>query len=537
MRLLCALYVDVDPLEKTRLIEYTRLWSGARTQTTPQHTFSDISDMGDIKAAVFQAMQDSCQKGAQEEYQPDATEQLSLPQMERRSLHIAHLASASLDTAALLANFGILTLGNAEESQEVGTVCELAVDALEMKSDSILGTETKDLSTPMQVVVSCQIKACHLLAQLFDMRVNRRMTKLLEAYEGHFEEPQDKQARFKEVQDAVFNKPVISAAVADGSTRGDFVASLLALTATADEELSQCVFTLLFRHMTQKSTFIREVKQARILVLPEAVKVYHTVQAHIKRLNTLKNGVSLKSTEAIQSTFQILRSLCALCTAEAESHQLNVILHEYWGHQSELDDEDEQGFTADVVAKHQDVLRNLDAHSVVLGLLQLPLERIPCPGELDTVSDEERKRLFQTCYDFLRVFCKGNTTNQEIVFSQTELFFAHVGIAKLDVASTIAESVRDNRELSAQVNEKILRKFVQTIVRYGKRARWLHFLETFVVVNGRPLKRNQDMIMRLLLQEEDEVVLELDGDQEGEREGDKSRASLMMEREHEVNRT
>ena len=80
-------------------------------------------------------------------------------------------------------------------------------------------------------------------------------------------------------------------------------------------------------------------------------------------------------------------------------------------------------------AEEDQVLRNLDAHSVVLGLLRLPLERIPNPGQLDSVSDEERKNLFQTCYEFLRVFCKSNTTNQEIIFSQTELFFAHVGIA------------------------------------------------------------------------------------------------------------
>ena len=78
----------------------------------------------------------------------------------------------------------------------------------------------------------------------------------------------------------------------------------------------------------------------------------------------------------------------------------------------------------------------------------------------------------------MRHFCDyGHRTNQSIVFDQLPLFIRHVGVTGLNVADTIACSIRNNRVLAAQINEKVPRFFVQAIARYGKRARWLKFLE------------------------------------------------------------
>lgn len=48
-----------------------------------------------------------------------------------------------------------------------------------------------------------------------------------------------------------------------------------------------------------------------------------------------------------------------------------------------------------------------------------------------------------------------------------------------------------------KVPPDFLRFLVHCIVMYGKRARWLDFLSTFVMVNGRPLKGNQAALLSL----------------------------------------
>ena len=61
-----------------------------------------------------------------------------------------------------------------------------------------------------------------------------------------------------------------------------------------------------------------------------------------------------------------------------------------------------------------------------------------------------------------------------------------------------------------------------------------------MIVQDRPIKRNQDMVVRTILEQEqscEESVLELDGDQGGsgelsEREGSLKRYQLMINKEH-----
>ena len=106
---------------------------------------------------------------------------------------------------------------------------------------------------------------------------------------------------------------------------------------------------------------------------------------------------------------------------------------------------------------------------------------------------------------------------QDLVFAHMDLFFSHVGTEGLDVANTIAETARGNRALAAQVHESgsidscvairqvlftsivVFRTFIQSIVKFGKQPKWLKFLDAFVVVEGRPLKRNQTLVLKLVL--------------------------------------
>eukprot|EP00294_Goniomonas_avonlea_P006440 CAMPEP_0114565652 /NCGR_PEP_ID=MMETSP0114-20121206/14430_1 /TAXON_ID=31324 /ORGANISM="Goniomonas sp, Strain m" /LENGTH=250 /DNA_ID=CAMNT_0001751925 /DNA_START=1 /DNA_END=750 /DNA_ORIENTATION=+ len=106
-----------------------------------------------------------------------------------------------------------------------------------------------------------------------------------------------------------------------------------------------------------------------------------------------------------------------------------------------------------------------------------------------------------------------------------------MGIVGLNVADTITAAVRGNREFCAQMNEKVLRHFVAMIVERGRHARFLRFLDSLVFVEGEPMKRNQDLVLRLVLDERSSVI-DIDGDRISETGQRTSRLELLLSGEH-----
>lgn len=95
------------------------------------------------------------------------------------------------------------------------------------------------------------------------------------------------------------------------------------------------------------------------------------------------------------------------------------------------------GHSQHVVRQYQDLLRNVGSYTSILTILKLPLPRTSIPNALDAPEDPERCALFQKCYSFLSVFCAKHPVNQELVFSNVDLFFSHVGTEGLDVAGAL----------------------------------------------------------------------------------------------------
>jgi len=85
-----------------------------------------------------------------------------------------------------------------------------------------------------------------------------------------------------------------------------------------------------------------------------------------------------------------------------------------------------------------------------------------------------------------------------------------MGVEKLNVADTISEIVADNMALCAQTPEDFLRHFIFCLKVWGRRARWLSFFQYFILVRGSPVKRNQDLLLRLLMEDVDILDLSCD---------------------------
>lgn len=107
-------------------------------------------------------------------------------------------------------------------------------------------------------------------------------------------------------------------------------------------------------------------------------------------------------------------------------------------------------------------------------------------------------RFVDSCYKYLCAFCEQNRENQQACYTQRSVFLDHVSINGLCAPDCITAVYKDNATLCSKVSEKLVRKFISAIVKYGKIAKWLLVVKTFLTVNGRPIKRAQDLILKLL---------------------------------------
>ena len=186
---------------------------------------------------------------------------------------------------------------------------------------------------------------------------------------------------------------------------------------------------------------------------------------------------------------------------------------------------------------------NRELDEPVCDLLRLHLERDTSArdgGEIDAdpAVNEKRREMFQACYDFLKRLCEHKHSRaQEKLFPLIHTFSDHMGIKDLNVADTLSAVVRNNASLCAQVPESLYEHFIHSILTWGRKPRWLSFFEVFISVNGTISKRNQDKILRLMMEESS--LLDLDCDYtdtnflspKDERYG-KKRLDLMIIRDH-----
>lgn len=417
-----------------------------------------------------------------------------------------YFAQQLLGTLRIITEFGFLRLGDDQERAIVQGITDALMDFLALKS----------VSRAMQ---RCKQSACEVLKRILAMRTGLRLQRIYDVYEASHSEQEKWKQIYAKLQFDLFETPLISESMA---CSGDHFADSFLDTLSSGVELSvksECI-NLIFMHTFQKADLVQEAQKVIVLAVPEAVRVWKQAQDYVFIFGRLMPKISMEGEEnslqiarACEKAGRLFEAMTALCTPSVES---------------QLEDDDEgTGFSRDVISKHQDVLRDLGVHRCALRILQLPLAREKRRHALDEAIDEVRRDLFVLCHNFLEAFAAHNSRNQELLFQYIPLFMNHIGIRKLDAASTIAAVVQDNTSLVAQMREVDLRVFVQSIAKFGKRARWLKMLQSVIEVKGQWVRRNQNIVLGLLLEQQD-LVLELDGDQEGAtlREDTKSFAQL-----------
>ena len=531
--LMLRLYVDRDPQSSQPQVLYTRTWSkvvpeetdlaapvadaGSSAATLPRCT-TDFVDL----CALLQAQLADLAGARDREGRPSLNFGPKFGQIE--------LLSAQIETTDLLVDFGFFT-------SERDT---LAADFSEIKKlfaamFAIVDTERGPAPAPSkkreaQMLVELRSAALQFIVRIFNLRANYRISVALDAYErvfdAHLRESEalvESMARdapvlqpaeeerfleklfkgqggvFKDAIAACFSKSIISTddIASDtydvGRYRHDRVANtMIRLVGFQDLQLTRQACALLLRNMSQRSRVTEDLRKTQVLVYPAAVKVYYETQHSIARFTALKKHLAADEDAAYKEAHALLARLTGYLTLSDSTPQ-------------------------EIVLKNQRIMLNRELDEPVTDLLLLNLERDSSAREAlseanraerdaDPPTNVRRRDLFQACYNFLKALSKGNAQAQAKLFPQIGTFSEHMGIRELNVADTIREIVRDNGRLIAQVPESFFRHFVQAILTWGRKARWLNFFEVFLEIDGSPFKRNQDLVLRLIMEEWDMLI-------------------------------
>uniref|UniRef100_A0A452DXP2 Inositol 1,4,5-trisphosphate receptor n=1 Tax=Capra hircus TaxID=9925 RepID=A0A452DXP2_CAPHI len=258
---------------------------------------------------------------------------------------------------------------------------------------------------------------------------------------------------------------------------------------------------LLFKHFSQRQEVMHTFKQVQLLISAQDVENYKVIKSELDRLRTMvekselwvdKKGTSKgeegeagpakdkkqrptdeegflhppgeKSSENYQIVKGILERLNKMC-----------------------------GVGEQMRKKQQRLLKNMDAHKVMLDLLQIPYDK----------GDAKMMEILRYTHQFLQKFCAGNPGNQALLHKHLHLFLTP-GLLE---AETLQHIFLNNYQLCSEVGEPVLQHFVHLLATHGRHVQYLDFLHTVIKAEGKYVKKCQDMVMTELTNAGDDVVV------------------------------
>jgi hypothetical protein len=241
---------------------------------------------------------------------------------------------------------------------------------------------------------------------------------------------------------------------------------------------------LLVRHYSQKQELLDALYNVQILVDPELVGTYQLVSKSISALKGLISSNLAPETVDLnrqqESAIMVLDSLIALIKRPepaniASSNSKDALLR---------------------IHEHQRLMLNLHADETVLELMQFDVAKLSF-------------FLMTKCYDFLQNICRGPFSDgQASLHRHLDFFLEHLDDEELSLhaASTIQAIFEGNRAISSQVTDVQVRKILQQVARQ-KLPIYLDILYTLAMIDGKPYRRNQNLVAKMLMEKQLDVVV------------------------------
>uniref|UniRef100_A0A8C5JQ63 Inositol 1,4,5-trisphosphate receptor n=1 Tax=Junco hyemalis TaxID=40217 RepID=A0A8C5JQ63_JUNHY len=357
------------------------------------------------------------------------------------------------------------------------------------------------------VVMETKLKILEILQFILNVRLDYRISYLLSVFKKEFVEVYPMQDSAADgtapAFDSTSNSPTLllvhpqlsrpqgkSSSMLEVDDEGGrmFLRVLIHLTMHDYPPLISGSLQLLFKHFSQRQEVLHTFKQVQLLISAQDVENYKVIKSELDKLRTMvekselwvdkkgstkgdstgegnkKEKKEVRSSENYQIVKGILERLNKMC-----------------------------GVGEQVRKKQQRLLKNMDAHKVMLDLLQIPYEK----------GDAKMMEILKFTHQFLQKFCAGNQENQALLHKHLNLFLTP-GLLE---AETMQHIFLNNYQLCSEINETVPQHFIHCVATHGRHVQYLDFLHTIIKAEGKYVKKCQDMIMTELTNAGDDVVV------------------------------
>uniref|UniRef100_A0A670ZY25 Inositol 1,4,5-trisphosphate receptor n=1 Tax=Pseudonaja textilis TaxID=8673 RepID=A0A670ZY25_PSETE len=527
--LMLHVHVDRDPQEKVMPVKFARLWTEIPTAITIKDYDSSVNSSRDDKKNKFASTMEFVEdylNNVVSEAVPFANEEKNKLTFEVRNLPLICCGSfspiAKITFVSLEIVFYVLRriqdfVLRKNVRRSIHGVGQMMSTMMLSRKQSIFGSSNmnavvvpepadrgRSIENENIVVMETKLKILEILQFILNVRLDYRISYLLSVFKKEFVEvfPMQDSARLVMISSFFFSlgyRKTSSMLEVDDEGGRMFLRVLIHLTMHDYPPLVSGSLQLLFKHFSQRQEVLHTFKQVQLLISAQDVENYKVIKSELDKLRMMvekselwvekkgnskgENGQEGEKKEKKERTTDEEPGTSG--EKSSENYQLIKGILERLNKMC--------GVGEQMRKKQQRLLKNMDAHKVMLDLLQIPYEK----------GDTKMLEILRLTHQFLQKFCAGNQENQTLLHKHLNLFLTP-GLLE---AETMQHIFLNNYQLCSEISEGVLQHFIHCLATHGRHVQYLDFLHTIIKAEGKYIKKCQDMIMTEITNAGDDVVV------------------------------